>query len=652
MQKEELIKKYFYTSNKIVISLMYLKEFLDENKINLDNLKEYSPGHLGTSTSINFLLANLYYFLNENNLSHKLIIGEGHAGVSLISNLWLNGTLPKYNHRYSQNKEGLNNLIGDFGKTIRSEINPEYPETIYDGGELGYSLGVAYGYAINSNKDITCCIIGDGEAETGTLLASLQLNKLVNTKSKVLPIINLNGLKMGSQSYLSLLSDEELKNYFLSLGYEPLIIDTRNEKDILKNISVMQSTLSKAINIDSPIIIFKSYKGYTLKDALGIKFENNISVHKNPLKGVDNITKLKIISEFLKEYNESIFDASDNILDIFNNFKVKSSHDFVTEVKGNQEEEKPQNLEEYLLSFFKVNDGIIFSPDEIYSNMLGKLSNNTIEILNENLLQSMYQGYIASGGVGFYIAYEGFMPIISSMISQYYKYLLQKDKSKIFDKLHSLNYILTSTCFENTYSHQNPDFVNTLLEKEDTFYNILYPKDNESLIKCMDFITSTNNQINVITTSKRHHQHYDNPSISIEIIKDEEYPDLILGVTGDYMLDIAIATSEALAKDNIKVKIVYVTNPKLLDVNSKYALTETEFNSYFNKNTKIIYLFAGYASTIKSLLYDRDIYPTVLGYNDKIAPFGSFSDITKANNLQIDDIIDIYKKDKQRIKRR
>ena len=187
---EKIIKKYYESSNYLVLCLMYLKCFLKFDQINENNIKQYNPGHLGTSMSINFILANLYYFLNKNNMSSKILIGTGHSGVSLIANLGLNGTLSNYYDDYPLNKHGLNNLIADFGTKIRSEINPQYPETIYDGGELGYSLGVAYGYSLNSEEDIIPCIIGDGEAETGTLFSSLQLNKLINSKSKVLPILN------------------------------------------------------------------------------------------------------------------------------------------------------------------------------------------------------------------------------------------------------------------------------------------------------------------------------------------------------------------------------------------------------------------------------------------------------------------------------
>ena len=93
MQEDVLIKKYFYNLNYIVLCEMNLNEYLKPDVIEEKDLKKYNPGHLGTSLSLNFIQANLNYFLNKNKLTSKTVIGTGHAGVSLISNLWLNGIL-------------------------------------------------------------------------------------------------------------------------------------------------------------------------------------------------------------------------------------------------------------------------------------------------------------------------------------------------------------------------------------------------------------------------------------------------------------------------------------------------------------------------------------------------------------------------------
>ena len=244
MNNIDWILRHYYASNYIVLSSMYLKEYKQSNNLTKEDLKEYNSGHLGTSTGVNFILSNLNYFLHENNITSKTVIGTGHSGVALLAQNWLNGNLEQHNLKYTKNVKGLNNLIQDFGNEIRTEINPQYPNNIYDGGELGYSLAVSYGYALEGDEKLIPCIIGDGEAETATLSSSWYLNKLLSTKSKVLPIINLNELKMSSRSYFSLFNNDELISYFSILGYNPQIIDANKEENITNLIIKMQDALN------------------------------------------------------------------------------------------------------------------------------------------------------------------------------------------------------------------------------------------------------------------------------------------------------------------------------------------------------------------------------------------------------------------------
>ena len=650
MSEKELINNYFNAANSLVIYLMYLEKYSIDKNIET-NLKKYNPGHLGTSLSINFLLANLYYFLNKYNIKSQQIIGTGHSATSLISNLWLNGTLKKYYNEYSLDIEGLNNLINDFGTKLRSEINPQYPETIYDGGELGYSLGVAYGYALDSDASLVPCIIGDGEAETGTLSSSWQLNKILKTKSKVLPIINLNGLKMSSKSYLSLLTNDELIGLFSSFGYNVNIVDCTNEKNILCGIEKMQNCLKNSIKQESPLIIFKSHKGFTLPNVENVNFRDLIEVHKNPLQKYDDSKKSKIVAAFLNNWQTEIFDSTGNVLPLFDKFRppynecITKKIEFIDYIYdkhiGNV-----RNLEQYLILKLAKNKGVIFSPDELRSNMLENLKNNSIEILNENLLQALYQGYINAGNNGVYIAYEGFMPIISSMVAQYYKYLQQKKLSINQIPRNSLNYILTSTALENCFSHQNPDFVDSLLIKNDSYYNIFYPKDSKELIKILEYTFSSHDMINIITFSKRHNVEYceyEGSNNYIDVLVDDNSPDIVLCATGDYMLDYAFQIYEKL-KDKYRIKLIYVTNPKILDVNSDHALSENVFKDYFPDNKPIIYFFMGYPSIIKALLYDRKVDCKIIGYEDGLSITGRLDETLEKNNFNSENIIEFCEK--------
>ena len=638
----DLIKNHFYASNLIVLYQMFFSEVLSLNEIDIEKLKKYNPGHLGSSISMNFILSNLYYYLNKNKIQNKIVIGAGHSGASLSSQSWLNGSWEEKNNKYSRNIEGLNNLIKDFGTVIRSEINPQYPNRIYDGGELGYALATAYGYAIDAADICIPCIIGDGELETGTAFSSLQLNKMLNVKGKVLPIVNLNGLKMGSSSFLSKLNDNEMKNLFLSLGYDVLIVDIIN-KSVLDSIETFQQVLEKSKDFKAPLIIVKSKKGFSLPSVNGIKFEGNKDVHKNPLSNYDEVTKLKVLKSFLEEYGVELFDKNGNLLKKYDCFKIKSFNNIVSDIDVScdtlekLDKQSIKALENYLLELSNKNDLKIFSPDELFSNQLEKLEKFTFELLNENILQALYQGYTQFGKRGLYIGYEGFMPIISGMVTQYYKYLTQAKNEKII--LPSMTYILTSTCWENTYSHQNPDFVNCLLEKsQPDLFSVMYPKNSKDLIECVSKSISSNNKINVITTSKRYKSFNGITSKSLDgTVIECDNPEIIICATGDYLFVKSIDLYVELLKNGYqKIKVNYVTNPNFL----KYS-TDEDFYNLFDYGVPIIYLFAGYSMTVKSLLFERNVKCKVLGYDDGISALGDLQMNFDCNGLNKYDIIKI-----------
>ena len=88
-----------------------------------------------------------------------------------------------------------------------------------------------------------------------------------------------------------------------------------------------------------------------------------------------------------------------------------------------------------------------------------------------------------------------------------------------------------------------------------------------------------------------------------------------------------------------KIKIIYITKPQILDINNSDGLSNQEFNYYFNPGVEVVYLFNGYPSTIKSLLFDRRINCEVYGYSDGITAFGNYENNIKSNNISSEDII-------------
>lgn len=577
---------YFNIANYITVLLMYVKKYTEMK------YRDYAPGHFGNAASINFIYSHLNDFYNKYSLTHQEVIGTGHSGVSLLTNLYLNKLLYKTYKKYDVDENGLNELLFDFGKIIRSEINPFYPNTIYTGGELGYSLALSYGYAISSNKDIVTCIIGDGECETGTLSSSWYLNKILKTKSKILPIINLNGYKMTSKSILSLMCREELHDYFKSLGYSPLLIKNDNIE--------MQEALNESLQIDNPLIILNSPKGWTGINNEFINIESSIISHKDPLRKLNKKEKEKTINDWLKSYNVNLFD--EKFYGIISEFSSEiENYEPKTLFFEKEYYSKNSNME--ALNKFLIENNIkVFSPDESISNKI--TTTNKIEMLSETTLNAVYQGYV-NNNIGIYISYEAFMPIILSMVSQYLKYIRE---SRYYNKnVPSMTYVLTSTCYENTYSHQNPEFADDLLLKNSEFVNVYYPKDGYSLVECTKKSLNSNNLINVIISSKQNLKQYNTKYKDIEIVK--EGIDGVLIATGDYMLENVMNISKLLEKENINMRIVYISYPKIL--------SEINYDDYFMKNKPNIYCYHGYANAIRGLIYNNDYDIEVYGFNDK-----------------------------------
>jgi xylulose-5-phosphate/fructose-6-phosphate phosphoketolase len=110
---------------------------------------------------------------------------------------------------------------------IPSHVAPETPGSIHEGGELGYSIAHAYGAAFDNPDLLVCCVVGDGEAETGPLAASWHSNKFLNPArdGAVLPILHLNGYKIANPTILGRLSDADLTQLFTGYGYKPHFVE-------------------------------------------------------------------------------------------------------------------------------------------------------------------------------------------------------------------------------------------------------------------------------------------------------------------------------------------------------------------------------------------------------------------------------------------
>ncbi|MDT9722447.1 phosphoketolase family protein [Paenibacillus sp. ClWae2A] len=669
------IDKYWRASNYLTLVQMYLQDnYLLQERLQEHHVKNIVPGHWGTSPGINFIYAHLNGFITRTKANMSLIIGPGHGACALLANLYLEGTLQRYYPELTFGIKGIENLSRSFGDIngFRTEISPHIPGTIYGGGELGYALAVAHGNVMDNPDLITVCIVGDGEAETGPTAAAWQSHKYLDpvTSGVVLPILHLNGHRMGGPSIMASMTDEELRSYFEGLGYTPYIVlgDHKSMFNAIENsyeliLSIKESKKNNTIRW--PMIILKTQKGWTGVSSI----EGRAISHKNPIS--DTNSSVGIIEEWLLSYNPGeLFNSNgflkDEISEIIpkDDYKLglclerKNENEelFLPDKNiysinhGNKQYKNIEIINDYLGEILSKNKKIrIMSPDELVSNGLGKILTYTkkafnrnspdedtspegkvMEILSEHTCHGWLQGYLQSGGYGLLPTYEAFAPIFGSMMTQYAKFIHQSSQVTWRKETPSLNYLLTSLCWANTYSHQNPEFISTLTSKTFPFVRCYFPIDANSLLKCMEKVLKSYNKINVIVTSKREMYQWTNMDEANVAVEQGfyEWPcdnkaDFVMVSAGDYPLRESKRSIEQINEliPHIYIKLVSIIDITILGDREIYthSLSICEFNRLFPVDTPILFNFHGYPSTIKALVYERtknQIFD-VIGYADK-----------------------------------
>lgn len=418
LKAEELekINAYFRAANYLAACELYLKDNpLLKEPLKLEHIKSKLVGHWGTTPGQNFVYVHLNRIIKEHNLNMIYLSGPGHGGGAFYSNIYLEGTYSKVYPEVSYDEYGLKKLFKQFsfpGGTS-SHVAPEMPGSINEGGELGYSLAHAYG-AVLDNPDLwAACVIGDGEAETGPLAASWQLNKFLNPKNDgvVLPILHLNGYKIANPTILARISKEELTMYFKGMGYEPYFVEYKNDAGIHEDMAYTLETIVKRIkeikdkaknNDDSsrpmwPMIVLKTPKGWTGPKLVEEKvIEGTFRAHQVPAQvDKEHSMNLDILEEWLKSYRPwELFDSNGTLKrglqdlipenpmgmnphanggELLKELKVPDFKDYMLEISpGITKKSDMMELGNFIRDVVKNNSDNfkIFGPDEALSNRL------------------------------------------------------------------------------------------------------------------------------------------------------------------------------------------------------------------------------------------------------------------------------------------
>lgn len=283
--------------NYLSVAQIFLQDnFLLNRPLEFSDIKPRLLGHWGSCPGINIAYANLKARFPK----MQFILGPGHGFPALQANLYYDGNLYEYYPDATPNLHGIEYVCKNFSWPygFPSHASPMTPGVISEGGELGYAFATAYGAALGKPEKFIAVLIGDGELETATALASLNLNKLLDSdrNGHVLPILHLNGYKISGPTIYGRSSERELLNLFRGFGYDPVIIDGTNTE-------LFQETLATLKK--NTFIIMKTPKGYTgPKEVNGTKVEGNCAAHQVPLPNAKtDREQLKMLEGWLKSYN-------------------------------------------------------------------------------------------------------------------------------------------------------------------------------------------------------------------------------------------------------------------------------------------------------------------------------------------------------------
>ena len=175
---------WWRAANYLSVGQIYLLDNpLLERPLERADIKPRLLGHWGTTPGLNFVYVHLNRAIKARGLDMIYICGPGHGGPGMVANTWLEGTYSEVYPHIGHDEEGLRRLFRQFSFPggIPSHVAPETPGSIHEGGELGYSLSHAYGAALDNPDLIVACVVGDGEAETGTLATSDRKSTRLNS---------------------------------------------------------------------------------------------------------------------------------------------------------------------------------------------------------------------------------------------------------------------------------------------------------------------------------------------------------------------------------------------------------------------------------------------------------------------------------------
>src|SRR4051794_2001111 len=441
-----------------------------------------------------------------------------------------------------------------------------------------------------------------------------------------------------------------------------------------------------------PMIVLRTPKGWSAPlEANGHRLEGNWRSHQVPLAGVKkDPALLAVLEKWMRAQKpEELFDADGRLIPelkelaptgarrmganphangglIKKALRLPDFRDYrlTLDKPGQIEAENTRPLGGFLRDIMKANiDRFrVFGPDENSSNRLqdiyavskklwlaeyfpedadgGELATDgrVIEMLSEHTVEGMLEGYLLTGRHGFLSTYEAFVHVIDSMFNQHAKWLSIANHLSWREEVASLNLLITSTVWRqdhNGFTHQDPGFLDVVVNKSAEVTRIYLPPDVNSLLSVANHCLRSENYINVIVSDKQMHLQYMDMDAAIKhctkgigiwdwASNDQGgEPDVVMACAGDIPTQEALAASTLLRADFPQLKIRFINVVDLFKLQAStehpHGMTDRDFDSLFTTDKPIIFNFHGYPWLIHRLAYRRNNHRNlhVRGYKEK-----------------------------------
>ena len=420
---------YFRATNYLSVGQLYLLDNpLLKRPLEKSDIKRKIVGHWGTIPGQTFIYTHLNRIIKEHDLNMIYVSGPGHGGNAIVSNVYLEGSYTDVYPDITQDEEGMKKLFKQFSFPggVSSHVAPETPGSINEGGELGYSLAHSYGAVLDNPDLIVACVVGDGEAETGPLATSWQLNKFINPKTDgvVLPILHLNGYKISNPTVFSRISEQELKFFFYGCGYRPIIVEIDDSLNVYDRHEKMAEALEECVSMIKeikkdaiernnqnrplwPMIVLKTPKGWTGPKVVdGLEVEGTFRAHQVPIVVTED-NHVRQLESWMRSYKpEELFNVDGSLKDelkelipsgkrrmgsnpiangglLLKELRMPNFKEYGVKVDfpGSVETQDMMELGKFVRDIIKYNESNknfrVFGPDEAMSNRLKHIFEET-----------------------------------------------------------------------------------------------------------------------------------------------------------------------------------------------------------------------------------------------------------------------------------